>query len=125
MRSSASAEKPAKMPMSFSDCCGCVLCESAIASPRACTCSKRAKHKPGDGKSARGKIARPRAKRLHASHFYGVQMSQRDSRRRHDHHQKLKMVLGTQIKGDRHDPLEDTESSLILLRVETGPMRKQ
>ena len=26
------------------------------------------------------------------------------------------MVLGTRIKGDRHDPLEDTESSPILFR---------
>src|SRR5262249_39480436 len=37
IRSSASAENPAKMPMPFSDFCGCVLCDSAIASPRACT----------------------------------------------------------------------------------------
>src|SRR5262249_50840539 len=35
---------------------------------------------------------------------------------RHLHHQKLNMVLVTRIKGDRHDPLEDTESSPILFR---------
>jgi hypothetical protein len=32
---------------------------------------------------------------------------------RHDHPHKLKMVLSKRIKGDRHDPLKDTESSPV------------